>query len=107
MPTPFLATCSASRSSVVHRSTRPVSPVGPWLYGIATNLIARHRRSEARRLRAMASLTSPIDERTRPGRSSRCGLRSSSIGGSGGGDRADENDAVVVDGEFVGGRLVG
>jgi len=30
----------------------------PWLYGIATNLIARHRRSEARRLRAMASLAS-------------------------------------------------
>jgi RNA polymerase sigma-70 factor (ECF subfamily) len=28
----------------------------PWLYGIATNLVARHRRSEARRLRAMASL---------------------------------------------------
>jgi RNA polymerase sigma factor (sigma-70 family) len=30
----------------------------PWLYGIATNLIARHRRSEARRLRAMAALAS-------------------------------------------------
>jgi RNA polymerase sigma factor (sigma-70 family) len=30
----------------------------PWLYGISTNLIARHRRSEARRLRAMASLAS-------------------------------------------------
>jgi RNA polymerase sigma factor (sigma-70 family) len=30
----------------------------PWLYGIATNLIARHRRCEARRLRAMASLAS-------------------------------------------------
>lgn len=30
----------------------------PWLYGIATNLIARHRRSEAHRLRAMASLAS-------------------------------------------------
>jgi RNA polymerase sigma factor (sigma-70 family) len=30
----------------------------PWLYGIATNLIARHRRSEARRLRAMATLAS-------------------------------------------------
>ena len=28
----------------------------PWLYGIATNLIARHRRSEGRRLRAMAAL---------------------------------------------------
>jgi RNA polymerase sigma factor (sigma-70 family) len=30
----------------------------PWLYGIATNLIARHRRSEGRRLRAMALLAS-------------------------------------------------
>jgi RNA polymerase sigma-70 factor (ECF subfamily) len=28
----------------------------PWLYGIATNLVARHRRSEARRLRATAAL---------------------------------------------------
>jgi RNA polymerase sigma factor (sigma-70 family) len=26
----------------------------PWLYGIATNLLARHRRSEARRVRATA-----------------------------------------------------
>src|SRR5262245_11487226 len=26
----------------------------PWLYGIATNLIHRHRRTEARRLRAYA-----------------------------------------------------
>ena len=30
----------------------------PWLYGIATNLVARHRRSEGRRLRAMALLAS-------------------------------------------------
>jgi RNA polymerase sigma-70 factor (ECF subfamily) len=28
----------------------------PWLYGIATNLLARHRRTEARRLRATAAL---------------------------------------------------
>jgi RNA polymerase sigma-70 factor (ECF subfamily) len=28
----------------------------PWLYGIATNLLARHRRTEARRLRATARL---------------------------------------------------
>src|SRR5437588_11614389 len=28
----------------------------PWLYGIATNLVAKHRRSEARRLHAMARL---------------------------------------------------
>src|SRR5690242_6968914 len=31
-------------------------PVRPWLYGIATNLMARHRRAGARRLRAMQSL---------------------------------------------------
>jgi RNA polymerase sigma-70 factor (ECF subfamily) len=28
----------------------------PWLYGIATNLVAKHRRGEARRLRAVARL---------------------------------------------------
>ncbi|HTI32669.1 MAG TPA: RNA polymerase sigma factor [Miltoncostaea sp.] len=28
----------------------------PWLYGIATNVVARHRRREARRLRALARL---------------------------------------------------
>ncbi|MFC5186272.1 RNA polymerase sigma factor [Actinomadura harenae] len=28
----------------------------PWLYGIATNLIGRHRRSETRRYRAMARM---------------------------------------------------
>lgn len=28
----------------------------PWLYGIATNLLLKHRRSEARRLRAVAEL---------------------------------------------------
>src|SRR5262249_10209345 len=28
----------------------------PWLYGIATNLVARHRRSEARRIHAVARL---------------------------------------------------
>ncbi|MET7290153.1 RNA polymerase sigma factor [Streptomyces sp. NPDC005573] len=30
----------------------------PWLYGIATNLIGRHRREEARRLRALARMAS-------------------------------------------------
>jgi RNA polymerase sigma factor (sigma-70 family) len=30
----------------------------PWLYGIATNVVTRHRRSEHRRLRAMARLAS-------------------------------------------------
>lgn len=30
----------------------------PWLYGIATNLVARHRRSEGRRIRAVALLAS-------------------------------------------------
>ncbi|HET6949263.1 MAG TPA: RNA polymerase sigma factor [Acidimicrobiales bacterium] len=34
--------------------TRPSAR--PWLYGIATNLVAKHRRREARRLHAMARL---------------------------------------------------
>jgi RNA polymerase sigma factor (sigma-70 family) len=38
----------------------------PWLYGIATNLLAKHRRSEARRLHATARLIArqppPVDE---------------------------------------------
>jgi RNA polymerase sigma factor (sigma-70 family) len=35
----------------------------PWLYGIATNLIARHRRSEARAYRALARTgTDPVAE---------------------------------------------
>jgi RNA polymerase sigma factor (sigma-70 family) len=29
----------------------------PWLYGIAANLVAKHHRSEARRLRAMARIS--------------------------------------------------
>jgi RNA polymerase sigma-70 factor (ECF subfamily) len=32
----------------------------PWLYGIATNLIARHRRAEMRRLRATARLAAQV-----------------------------------------------
>jgi RNA polymerase sigma factor (sigma-70 family) len=39
--------------------TRP--DARPWLYGIATNLVARHRRSEARRLRALAREAPPLD----------------------------------------------
>jgi len=37
----------------------------PWLYGIATNLLAKHRRREARRIHAVARLAAhrlpPID----------------------------------------------
>jgi RNA polymerase sigma factor (sigma-70 family) len=35
-------------------TTRP--DARPWLYGIATHLVARHRRTEARRLKATARL---------------------------------------------------
>jgi RNA polymerase sigma factor (sigma-70 family) len=35
----------------------------PWLLGIAVNLLAHHRRSEARRLRALAAATGPEAER--------------------------------------------
>jgi RNA polymerase sigma-70 factor (ECF subfamily) len=36
----------------------------PWLYGIVTNLVGRHRRTEARRLRALARVagTSPGED---------------------------------------------
>ncbi|GAA4179180.1 RNA polymerase sigma factor [Streptosporangium oxazolinicum] len=36
--------------------------VRPWLYGIATNLIGRHRRSEVRRYRALARTGPPPDD---------------------------------------------
>ena len=32
----------------------------PWLYGIASNLVAKHRRTEARRLRATARLAGVV-----------------------------------------------
>jgi len=38
----------------------------PWLYGIATNLVAKHRRREARRMHAVARLAAqrlpPVDD---------------------------------------------
>ncbi|MEO3856083.1 RNA polymerase sigma factor [Acrocarpospora sp. B8E8] len=37
-----------------HRYDQTRSDARPWLYGIAANLIAGHRRSEVRRLKAMA-----------------------------------------------------
>jgi RNA polymerase sigma factor (sigma-70 family) len=41
----------------------------PWLYGIATNLVAKHRRGEARRIHAMARLAAqrlpPLDHAER------------------------------------------
>ncbi|WP_319053407.1 RNA polymerase sigma factor [Streptomyces europaeiscabiei] len=33
----------------------------PWLFGIATNLVGRHRRAEARRFRALARLPAPVE----------------------------------------------
>ncbi|MFC8866607.1 RNA polymerase sigma factor [Streptomyces sp. NPDC057148] len=33
----------------------------PWLFGIATNLVSRHRRAEARRFKAMARVPAPAD----------------------------------------------
>ncbi|MER6943215.1 RNA polymerase sigma factor [Nonomuraea sp. NPDC000554] len=46
------------RYDLSHRSARP------WLYGIATNLISRHRRDEVRLLRAVDRLH-PLAEPTR------------------------------------------
>ncbi|MEV4187568.1 RNA polymerase sigma factor [Streptosporangium canum] len=36
--------------------------IRPWLYGIATNLIGRHRRAELRRYRALARTGPPPDD---------------------------------------------
>ncbi|MEV0229579.1 RNA polymerase sigma factor [Nonomuraea sp. NPDC050786] len=36
--------------------------IRPWLYGIATNLIGRHRRTELRRYRALARTGPPPDD---------------------------------------------
>jgi RNA polymerase sigma factor (sigma-70 family) len=36
----------------------------PWLYGIATNLVAKHRRTEGRRMRAIARLAAQRDDAT-------------------------------------------
>jgi RNA polymerase sigma-70 factor (ECF subfamily) len=45
-----------------YQSARPNAR--PWLYGIATNLVARHRRAEGRRLRAMSRVaTTPRPDR--------------------------------------------
>jgi RNA polymerase sigma-70 factor (ECF subfamily) len=33
----------------------------PWLFGIATNLVGRHRRSEARRFKALAQVPAPVE----------------------------------------------
>ncbi|SHN15402.1 RNA polymerase sigma factor [Actinacidiphila paucisporea] len=32
----------------------------PWLFGIATNLMSRHRRAEARRFKALAKVPEPV-----------------------------------------------
>jgi RNA polymerase sigma-70 factor (ECF subfamily) len=32
----------------------------PWLFGIATNLVSRHRRAEARRFKALSRLPEPV-----------------------------------------------
>ncbi|MET7474461.1 RNA polymerase sigma factor [Streptomyces sp. NPDC005648] len=33
----------------------------PWLFGIATNLVGRHRRAEARRFKALARVPAPVE----------------------------------------------
>ncbi|MFD7818805.1 RNA polymerase sigma factor [Streptomyces sp. NPDC059785] len=33
----------------------------PWLFGIATNLVSRHRRAEARRFKALARVPEPVE----------------------------------------------
>ena len=46
---------SRRRFDLSHRSARP------WLFGIASNLVARHRRAEMRHYRALARAGTPTD----------------------------------------------
>ncbi|WP_406369118.1 RNA polymerase sigma factor [Streptomyces sp. NBC_00647] len=45
-----------------HRYDLARDDARPWLLGIATNLISRHRRAEARRFRALARLPEPVQD---------------------------------------------
>ncbi|MEV4094609.1 RNA polymerase sigma factor [Streptosporangium saharense] len=42
-----------------HRFDAARGAVRPWLYGIATNLVARHRREEVRRWKALSRTGAP------------------------------------------------
>ncbi|MEU4087711.1 RNA polymerase sigma factor [Streptomyces aureus] len=44
-----------------HRYDLTRADAAPWLFGIATNLVSRHRRAEARRFRALARLPQPVE----------------------------------------------
>ncbi|MEV7191578.1 RNA polymerase sigma factor [Streptomyces sp. NPDC093510] len=43
-----------------HRYDPARADARPWLFGIATNLISRHRRAEARRFKALAQVPAPV-----------------------------------------------
>ncbi|MGW1022414.1 RNA polymerase sigma factor [Streptomyces sp. NPDC002577] len=43
-----------------HRYDHARADARPWLFGIATNLIGRHRRAEARRFKALAQMPAPV-----------------------------------------------
>lgn len=44
-----------------HRYDLRRADARPWLFGIATNLVARRRRAEARRFKALSRLPAPAD----------------------------------------------
>ncbi|MEU5684431.1 RNA polymerase sigma factor [Streptomyces venezuelae] len=43
-----------------HRYDLARADARPWLFGIATNLVSRHRRAEARRFKALAKVPAPV-----------------------------------------------
>ncbi|MYW66204.1 sigma-70 family RNA polymerase sigma factor [Streptomyces sp. SID8379] len=44
-----------------HRYDLSRADARPWLFGIATNLIGRHRRAEARRFKALSRIPGPVE----------------------------------------------
>ena len=67
----------------------------PWLYGIATTLLRRHRRREVRRLRAIARMEGP-DPRPDVASDMSEGLIDADIAAALHGLRGDDRDAVLL-----------
>ncbi|MFE9751593.1 RNA polymerase sigma factor [Saccharothrix saharensis] len=68
----------------------------PWLYGIATNLVGRHRRQEARRYRAVPADTSDLDHAERVAAEVTAHAARSLLVGALGGLSAEDRDVLLL-----------
>ncbi|MCE6994676.1 RNA polymerase sigma factor [Saccharothrix sp. S26] len=68
----------------------------PWLYGIATNLVARHRRQEARRYRTTPADTSELDHADRVAAEVTARATRSLLTGALGGLSPEDRDVLLL-----------